>query len=471
MTKEKILFLLILFINVSMLNATSISPDNSKIQYFGRWDHSTPTQPIGGWGSVYIKIKFTGTGISIKLNDAANAYQYSIDGGAITVLQSGQPSSITLASGLNNTEHSLAFYRRSGGGWGRTVFNGFEITGGDIIDPASQKCLKFEFVGNSISVGFNNEGAPGSTNSANTENGYMSWGPQLARLYDGDWRVEAHSGQGMYMNLYNNPNSPDQWTMADEFELQYFPVWIGGDNQKPWTFNDGFQPDVFMCALGTNDFANASSYPTRAQFNGRYNEFLNLVRSKYPNAIIILFGMCLKTWDVPGSQWDIANDNLKALVEDRKTAGDNNIFFVNPRPDKTDATLWLPNQTDYVGDWTHPTVAGDAIIASKMKAFMDGNTTVKNKLDQLITGCSATAIDESDLSKTNLLNVYPNPAYNILTIDNMDNQTTWKIYNQIGELVQQGSGKYCNIENLSPGVYHIVAVSGEQNHISCFVKE
>jgi lysophospholipase L1-like esterase len=445
----KTLVTLLILIGGIAIAQQSITPSNENIQYFGRWDHNEPEKPKASWGAVYIKVKFNGTGISINFNDPNNHFQYQLDGGTMTELAGTSAQSYTLASGLSSGEHELAFYRRSSGGWGMTEFLGFDIDG-TILPPNDRPCLKMEFVGNSISVGFNNENIG---QSAMAENGYMAWGPQLARLYDAEWRVEGHSGQGMYQNLYETGGQNP--TMADEFEFTHFPntpkpTGVAWDHPNDeWDFEE-WKPDVFFCSLGTNDFAGTA--PTEAQFNGRYNEFLERSRIKSPDATIGRFGMCLKTWDV-ASDFDDANTYLQNLVTQRTAAGDAHIFFANPRPDGTDASLWLPNASDYSGDWTHPTIAGDAIIAQKMFDFL----TPKINPDP----CGEIMSTFAETPNTEVL-LFPNPTSGLV---NLSSPSNWSVYSSTGLKLEEGSSATIDLGTYGTGTYFISTTSGKASKV------
>jgi len=108
------------------------NPDDPNIIYYGRWDKSDHTNYRADWGSVYINVNFTGTGVGIKLQDSAfqDAYQYSIDDSAFVELQANTSTVYVLATGLADTGHSLNFVRRTDNLFGVTNFQGFYAPAG-----------------------------------------------------------------------------------------------------------------------------------------------------------------------------------------------------------------------------------------------------------------------------------------------------------------------------------------------------
>lgn len=418
------------------LEAATYLPSDPMIQYHGRWNSADPTEYRTEWSSTYFKVQFTGTAIDVKITSSSVLYyEYQLDGGPW--VKTTSPGMISTPGG---GEHSLKFVRLNAGNHGYTLFNGLEVSGGTLVEPDQRRCLQMEFVGNSITTGWGNDGGQGG--GADVQNGRLAWGPVLAEKYNAEWRVEAHSGQGMHNNLYEygQQDNPGKYTMADEWEMMYEMKHNGDEYTTPWPFNDGYEPDVFFCSLGTNDFAQNSAYPTCSEFNGRYNEFLDLVRGYYPNATIILFGTNLPTWGSPTvASYDSCNRCLGELVDYRNTVrNDPNIYFANPKPGDLDANLWV-DYTLYLPDNTHPNGEGHQIIATKMKAFMDGIPAIKNKLDAAEVACITSV---SELNEGVDFKVYPNPIQSNSKIEiNLlnDQEIQIQLYSIEGKLLDKSS--------------------------------
>ena len=339
--------------------------DVGGIQYYGRWDFSDPENPSASWGSVYLEARFEGTSVGIRLDDPNNDFQYRIDDGPLIGLSPTSASEYPLAAGLADGAHTLAVYRRTAGGWGRTELNGLTLDmGKTLLAPPPRPTRKIEIIGHSISVGFGNEGSGGTSRSS--ENGYMAFGPQLARMFGAEWSVVGHSGQGLFRNL-NEPLPPTQKHMPDEFRLTHFPVWPGQPN-TPWDF-DSWQPDALLIALGTNDFSGADPFPSATEFGAAYSEFLTFLRGAYPDAELFCVGTFAYNWGTP-AQFDDCNRYICAVVAAKNAQGDDRIHCVDPGAGPDGNGHWLPNSSDYINDWTHPTVAGHTIIAENLHAIM-----------------------------------------------------------------------------------------------------
>ena len=192
----------------------------------------------------------------------------------------------------------------------------------------------------------------------------MAYAPQLARLLDAQWSVIAHSGQGMFRNL-GEAIPPTMKHMPDEFMLTQFPGWSGLPDPD-WSFTT-WKADVLIVTLGTNDFAGYSGtsppYPTEAQFGGAYSDFLSMARSVYPNAEIFALGTFLSTAQ---NQFGICNAYVCNVVKAKNAAGDSHIHCIDPGFTASGGA-WLPDGTYYIGDWTHPTIAGHTVIAEHLR--------------------------------------------------------------------------------------------------------
>jgi lysophospholipase L1-like esterase len=291
----------------------------------------------------------------LLLEDAQNTFTYSVDGGEMKMFGPTASTEVELASGLADGEHTLEFFRRSEGGYGKTVISGLVLDPGkQLLAPPQRPPHRLEILGDSISAGFGNEGTGGSTPL--TQNGYLAYGPQLARRLDAEWSVIAHSGQGVYRNLCE-ALPPSAQHMPDELKLTHHPAVAG----PGWDFQS-YQPDVLIITLGTNDFADyppgSCAAPSEASFQQAYAALLGFARSSYPNAHIFALGTFVAT---AGNPFGACNKTICSAVS---AANDERMHCIDP---STGADgMWLVGPGDYIGDWTHPTVAGHTKLAERL---------------------------------------------------------------------------------------------------------
>jgi len=387
-----LLTLIALILMAQFATAATVAPSNTNIQYFGRWDWSG-TNPKCTWPSLYLKAKFTGT--AIKANFTNTFYNgsnlvnvvYTIDGGTPVYVDAVTQINVT---GLSTGEHEIMISRRNEANGADLTFDGFTVTGGDITAPNDRPCLKYEFVGNSITCGLSNtnpsptwnDGAGTWVSTGWEQDSYRSYAPVVSREMGADYRVESHSGQGMYINLNN---SLPEAKASDEWEFNsYYPGWAKAGWSSKYDFSaDPWKADFFFCLLGTNDWSDNNynqGLLNATDYVKRYNDFIDLVYAKYPNTTFFVVSPIL---DVRG--WKPGNDAIIQMVANRKAAGDD-IYFIDFRN-------ILATEKDFGGDWTHPTTVGHITMANSIKTFMEGTPAIVTKMNSIATGCNGPITD------------------------------------------------------------------------------
>ena len=319
--------------------------DNKAINYFGRWDAADTCAPRCGWGCNYIRLRFSGSYLAVLMEDAMdNWWQYSIDGAPFVKFQIRAEKNV-LASDLTATEHELLLFRRTEGSMGESVFRGVELSSaGRLIENAFSQTRHLEFVGDSITAGFRNSGPDWAD-----EDSFMAYSVQLARLLGADWSTIAISGIGVVHN-YDEP-----WPPCAPHIQDYYPRVLKDDAQLMWDFGVR-TPDAIIIAVGTNDFTDPNKKPDAALFSQGYVELVDVVRKSNPRSVIIC------TEPVPGWAGPLCGDWIAHIVARKNAAGDSHIHYIS-----LNAPRALLLDEHYVGDGTHPNVAGGALLAGYLR--------------------------------------------------------------------------------------------------------
>ena len=181
--------------------SSHIDADDQNIEYIGRFDFSNPKSVRFDWSGVQISTRFEGTSCSMKLKDGNNDYNIFIDGRLHKIIRTTSDTIYVLANGLPNKVHTLLITKRTEALFGLATFEGFILDGGkEIVKPEKDSKRKIEFVGDSYFTGFGIDGDPDCLFSRETENSYLSFGPQLARKLNADYSLVAISGSGVTKN-------------------------------------------------------------------------------------------------------------------------------------------------------------------------------------------------------------------------------------------------------------------------------
>ena len=263
--------------------SSHIDADDVNINYIGRFDFSNPRKVRFDWSGIQIRVKFAGTSCSLRLKDGNNDYDVFIDGKFKKVLRTTSDTIYVLATKLENTEHSLLISKRTEAKFGIATFEGFILDAGKSLSkPAIMEKRNIEFIGDSFLAGFGSEGtSPDCKFSRETENCYISFGPQLARRLNANYSIVAASGFGVVKNHGDSVRTSD-------FPLPYFYDRTCMNDTINWNFRL-WQPDVVVVRLGRNDYWQ-KPHPKRELFRTSYINFLKRIRQNYPKATV--FALC-----------------------------------------------------------------------------------------------------------------------------------------------------------------------------------
>jgi lysophospholipase L1-like esterase len=190
--------------------------------------------------------------------------------------------------GLSNSDHFVRIVKLTESFVGKLAFRGVKTSSALSAPPVEQKRL-LEFIGNSITCGYGNEGTEATCPfTPETENNYLAYCGVASRALNADYHAIAYSGKGMYRNY--------DGTTKESMSLVYDRVFPDEAGEK-WDFNNAKQPDVVVISLGTNDCA--KGVPDSVIFVNTYVNFLKRIRAYYPQAYIICMEGPMTSNDYP----------------------------------------------------------------------------------------------------------------------------------------------------------------------------
>jgi hypothetical protein len=169
-----------------------VTPDQPEIIYTGRFDFSDKLKPVFMYSGCAIKTIFTGTSVELIMKDDSlrNMFTVILDDSLFVITANRSDSTYLLADSLRDTRHSLEIYKRTEWHGGNTTFLGFRLDHGSKLYKPEIKERRIEFIGDSYTCGYGNEGLSQTENfKYETENNYLSFGAIAA----GPHR-ERHSG-------------------------------------------------------------------------------------------------------------------------------------------------------------------------------------------------------------------------------------------------------------------------------------
>jgi len=331
---------------------TVIPADAPELRYTGRIDFSDRHAPSLTWPASSIQARFSGTALSVRLEDekGQNFYNVIVDGNTAHpfVLQAKKGEhTYDISRALSPGEHTVEIFKRTEGEYGASRFRGLILSpDGRMLPPPARPERRLEIFGDSITCGMGNEGADNSRDDlASEENQYWAYGAVAARALDAELHTICKSGIGIMVSWF-------PFTMPEYYD-QLSGV---GNNDTEWEFS-AWTPQVVVINLFQNDSwivdreKRLQPIPDDEQRIAAYIEFVRKVRAHYPDATIV---GALGSMDATANEkWP--NYIREAMARMREENADEKLH-----------TLFF----DYTGYGQHPRVAQHVANGEKLAAFI-----------------------------------------------------------------------------------------------------
>ena len=282
------------------IKGTVVSPTNPRIQYTGRISFTNPERPAFNYPGVQIVAAFEGTSLRMMAKPKSGYFMAQIDKAEpFKVAFTGERDSVvTLATALQDGRHTVRLMYAIEGYEMYPEFWGFVLDKGcALVEAPALPSRKIEFIGNSITCGYGNEGLKKEEHfDYATENHYYSYASITARNLDAQHWVVARSGIGAYRNYGEAKTGSPRSCMPVQYEYTGYAYDLklreeASFLREKWDFNR-YQPDVICINLGTNDLS-TNNYDLKLLKQG-YKKLLKLVRQHNPKAkIVFLTGSML----------------------------------------------------------------------------------------------------------------------------------------------------------------------------------
>ena len=368
--KQTLVSLLLALVSVSAsaivtapLKGSVISPADQHIRYMGRISFTNPERPAWNYPGVQIIAAFEGTSLRMMAKPRSGYFMAQIDQAEPfkVAFRGERDSVVTLATALPDGRHTVRLMYVIEGYEFFPEFWGFVLDEGrQLVETPVLPSRKIEFIGNSITCGYGNEGLNKFEHfDYATENHYYSYASITARNLDAQHWVVARSGIGAYRN-YDGPktgnpesNMPAQYEYtgyAWQPELRKEPTFL----KEKWDFSR-YQPDVICINLGTNDLS-TPNYDLKLLKQG-YQKLLKMVRQHNPKSkIVFLTGSMLYNQEL-----QTAVQMLNEIADEAQKAGDKEVYRFDMAHIEGD--VFLGN------DW-HPNVYQDEKMAGELTAYL-----------------------------------------------------------------------------------------------------
>ena len=326
-----ILFIAMLTWPVLIFGQNTFRADNQGITYTGRIETHVDGAVSYDWSGVYLQTDFTGGYFAIEASETGTSWHnLFIDGQWVRKLKitGDTPQTIVLAERLSKGVHRLRLQKCTEGQYGRTTIHSCRVAKNGTLRPVERQSRMIEVYGDSYTCGYGTESQKANDPfSIDTENCDKAYGCIIARYFDADYALTAHSGQGMVRDWGDSKQISDI-NMSVRYTRIYDEY-----SDKPYAF-DLYTPQLVIINLGTNDFSPVA-IPTPEQYVDAYVKMLITIKSRYPGVKIL----CI---------------SLETLRQRTASLGD--VYMANP----LDGMVTV--ERDMGADW-HPNYQGQRKIA------------------------------------------------------------------------------------------------------------
>ena len=281
-----------------------------------------------------------------------NYLQYELDGiyqKRIKIVQGTIEPVVITAQGKG--KHTVWIYKATEATTGPVFIE--KLAGNNLKAVSVTKAALIEFIGNSITCGAAADASEvpcGTGVYHDQHNAYYAYGPRVARKLGVNYILSSISGIGIYRTWNKEePSMPKLYGKTD-FQLE---------SSRDWDFSK-YQPNIVSIALGTNDLSNGDGKTPRTPFDSTrfvngYVDFVRFVKSKYPNAQIVLLNSPM----VQGAR----NILLQSCLTVIKTRIDD----LHPSDKPVAVFYFKPMKAN--GCTGHPSVEDHALMADEILPF------------------------------------------------------------------------------------------------------
>lgn len=229
-----------------------------------------------------------------------------------------------------------------------------------VIKRTEEKKKRIEFIGDSITCGFGNEGNAGDEFTTGTENPMKAYGALTAKKLDCEFNLVAWSGIGIISSwIPPEEEVPNTGVLVPKV---YPYVDYGLFSKMGWSPNEKYDYekdccDAIVVNLGTNDASyTRDSSKHIHEFQEAYRDFLRYLRLTHKNIPIIC---------VSGAMTELLCDEIKAAVETlRDTDNDDRIYYLR---------FAGPETEDGEGAVGHPSVRRHEKMAQQLSDWIRDN--------------------------------------------------------------------------------------------------
>lgn len=270
--------------NVRLLGRTTLKDDTRYLSYsYSGIEFETTAQKVsavlwtdGAYGPETLK-----AWVAVFINDeSVPSKRFSLD---------EEESSYILYENQEVQSIKVRLVKFSEAAFAKVGIKVIEVEGNlESIKPTQSKKRKIEFIGDSITCGYGNEGVCKVDDfTTRLENPWLGYAVQVAEMLDAEVQLVSWSGIGVYSGWTNTDEPSRDLLMPELYQYTDLSLLEVTGEKERWSFT-AFEADIIIIHLGTNDTSYTKGIKERVeQFGSAYYEFIKEVRQYNTKAIIL----------------------------------------------------------------------------------------------------------------------------------------------------------------------------------------
>lgn len=333
------------FFLLAALSASAFAGEASmeNLLFSGRWEHAKEYSRASA-PAVTVTFETAGTELLFDLEGEAR-WLLTSDGKPVDTFVTDRRT-VHKFKALDADFHKYRLIKLTESNPGEVRLYGISSNGEFKARPKASN-RRIEFIGDSFTVGYGNEGSVSDDPSLFFEktNASKSYAFLLAESFKADFQVNAVSGRGMVRNY---DNIVPAWPLSRLYD--YTLPGMAAEGASPlWNF-DEFHPQVIVVFVGINDFQGNPPYCKKDKFKAAYVSLLDKLRKVHPGCKFLL--LSTKTW--PNDDMAPA---IKEIFDSEKARGKDDLEYKHV----------LTENTALVG---HPNLHSHEALASELRPII-----------------------------------------------------------------------------------------------------
>ncbi len=347
--KKCVCVLAMLAFAASAFGGEALDPSlKSHLYFLGRWDH----RATGSYARApNANVQFNANAKSIVFDlEGYSRWRFDVDGKPMSYFETkGHKITKKLGAVGDGKDHRYRLIKISESNPGEVCLHNITLDASGKFGPApAPSNRRIEFVGDSYTVGFGNEGTnqdPAEMEFEKTD-ASKSYAFLLSESLKADFQVNAVSGRGLVRNY---ANIAPGWNLVKLYIYTVAGVASTSTDTVKWDLNQ-FHPQVIVVFVGINDFQGEPPYADKRVFSAAYARFLDKLRAAHPNVKFLL--LSTKVW--PN---DDLTPTVQAIYDEQIAQGHRDVEF-------------KVLQTENVGLLGHPDVRAHQEMANTIRPIV-----------------------------------------------------------------------------------------------------